>query len=66
MTATANGKKIKALCRRAAFLRNRIEQNTAADLSFDKSELAALEWAIRILTAYVERNARPQGACTKG
>lgn len=44
MSAVSTGKHLKALKRRATHLQERIKGNPK--LSYDKSELAALRWAI--------------------
>lgn len=43
---------IERLQRRASHLRDRIAKAPDRELSYDKSELSALEWVIRHLTAH--------------
>lgn len=43
------------LRKRANWLRARISQGSAAKLSYDVEELAALEWAISVLTVWLEQ-----------
>jgi len=43
------------LKRRRDWLHNRITSEGEKDLSFDKAELSALEWAIPILVWYISR-----------
>jgi hypothetical protein len=43
--------KLNRLCRRAEHLRRRID-SVNQDLSYDKAELAALEWAIKQIILY--------------
>jgi hypothetical protein len=55
--------KLRALQRRADHLKQRIS-SSGRKLSFDESELAALQWAIGVLTSYCERcEARHPGTC---
>lgn len=46
----STGENLKALRRRAAYLRKRIADSTEKKLTFDIMELTALEWALEILT----------------
>jgi len=45
--------KVSRLKRRRDYLHNRIASNPEADLTFDKAEKSALDWAIPILLAYI-------------
>lgn len=47
-----NAYRISVLEKRISHLRKRIEGSNA-DLSFDKAELAALEWALKIVHKYL-------------
>ena len=46
---------LSRIIRRRDFLFERVTANKERDLSYDKAELSALEWAIPILMAYVSR-----------
>lgn len=49
-----NGKKLKTLERRVKHLEARVKDNFHnIDLSFDKAELSALKWALKVLYNYV-------------
>jgi hypothetical protein len=41
--------RIAALIRRAQHLRERVEQQSTRDLSWDRGELAALQWVLGVL-----------------
>lgn len=53
--------KVMRLERRRDYLHSRIVSNKTVDLSYDKAEMSALNWAIPILMAYLSRKETTDG-----